>query len=99
MKIQFLGAVDGVTGSRHLVETEQQHVLLDCGLFQGWKLHRERNWQYPEALRELDAVVPSHAHLDHGGWLPALVKHGFRGPIHASPATCELARVLLQSDH
>ncbi|MBE0549645.1 MAG: MBL fold metallo-hydrolase [Rubrivivax sp.] len=95
MKIQFLGAVDGVTGSRHLVETGQQHVLLDCGLFQGWKLHRERNWQYPEALRELDAVVLSHAHLDHSGWLPALVKHGFRGPIHASPATCELARVLL----
>ena len=95
MKIQFLGAVDGVTGSRHLVEAGPQRVLLDCGLFQGWKLHRERNWQFPEALRELDAVVLSHAHLDHSGWLPALVKHGFRGPIHASPATCELARVLL----
>ncbi len=95
MKIQFLGAVDGVTGSRHLVEAGSQRVLLDCGLFQGWKLHRERNWQFPEALRELDAVVLSHAHLDHSGWLPALVKHGFRGPIHASPATCELARVLL----
>ncbi len=95
MKIQFLGAVDGVTGSRHLVEAGQQRLLLDCGLFQGWKLHRERNWQFPEALREVDAVVLSHAHLDHSGWLPALVKHGFRGPIHASPATCELARVLL----
>ena len=95
MKIHFLGAADGVTGSRHLVDTGERQILLDCGLFQGWKLHRERNWQSPAALREVDAVVLSHAHLDHSGWLPALVKHGFRGPIHASPATCELARVLL----
>jgi len=95
MKIHFLGAVDGVTGSRHLIDTGDRQVLLDCGLFQGWKLHRERNWQQPAALREVDAVVLSHAHLDHSGWLPALVKHGFRGPIHASPATCELAKVLL----
>jgi len=95
MKIHFLGAADGVTGSRHLVDTGDRQILLDCGLFQGWKLHRERNWQSPAALREVDAVVLSHAHLDHSGWLPALVKHGFRGPIHASPATCELARVLL----
>jgi metallo-beta-lactamase family protein len=95
MKLQFLGAADGVTGSRHLVQTEDRRVLLDCGLFQGWKLHRERNWAFPEALRELDAVVLSHAHLDHSGWLPALVRHGFRGPIHASPATIELAQVLL----
>ena len=95
MKIQFLGASDGVTGSRHLVESSGSRVLLDCGLFQGWKLHRERNWQMPQALRELDAVVLSHAHLDHCGWLPALVKHGYRGPIHASPATCELAQVML----
>jgi len=95
MKIQFLGAADGVTGSRHLVDTGDRRVLLDCGLFQGWKLHRERNWAFPEALREIDSVVLSHAHLDHSGWLPALVKHGYRGPIHMSPATLELARVLL----
>ena len=95
MKIHFLGAADGVTGSRHLIDTGDRQILLDCGLFQGWKLHRERNWQSPATLREVDAVVLSHAHLDHSGWLPALVKHGFRGPIHASPATCELARVLL----
>ncbi len=95
MKIHFLGAADGVTGSRHLVESAGSRILLDCGLFQGWKLHRERNWAMPEALRELDAVVLSHAHLDHSGWLPALVKHGYRGPIHASPATCALAQVLL----
>ena len=95
MKIHFLGAADGVTGSRHLVESAGSRILLDCGMFQGWKLHRERNWVVPDALRELDAVVLSHAHLDHSGWLPALVKHGFRGPIHASPATCALLRVLL----
>ena len=95
MKIHFLGAADGVTGSRHLVESVGARILLDCGLFQGWKLHRERNWALPDALRQLDAVVLSHAHLDHSGWLPALVKHGYRGPIHASPATCALARVLL----
>jgi len=95
MKIHFLGAADGVTGSRHLVDSAGSRVLLDCGLFQGWKLHRERNWDFPGALRDLDAVVLSHAHLDHSGWLPALVKHGYRGPIHASPATCALAKVLL----
>ena len=95
MKIHFLGAADGVTGSRHLVDSAGSRILLDCGLFQGWKLHRERNWSFPEDLRHVDAVVLSHAHLDHSGWLPALVKHGFRGPIHASPATCALAKVLL----
>jgi metallo-beta-lactamase family protein len=94
MKIHFLGAADGVTGSRHLIDNGER-ILLDCGLFQGWKLHRERNWALPAELRRLDAVVLSHAHLDHSGWLPALVKHGYRGPIYASPATCELARVLL----
>jgi metallo-beta-lactamase family protein len=96
MKIHFLGAADGVTGSRHLVEMAGQRILLDCGLFQGWKLHRERNWVVPPQLLQADAVVLSHAHLDHSGWLPALVKHGFRGPILATPATCELAAVLLR---
>jgi metallo-beta-lactamase family protein len=95
MKLHFLGAADGVTGSRHLVETADRRILLDCGLFQGFKLHRERNWVMPPQLQGLDAVVLSHAHLDHSGWLPALVKHGFRGPVYASPATCELLKVLL----
>ncbi len=76
MKIHFLGAADGVTGSRHLVESAGSRILLDCGMFQGWKLHRERNWVMPAQLQELDAVVLSHAHLDHSGWLPALVKQG-----------------------
>jgi len=95
MRIQFLGAADGVTGSRHLVEAGGRRVLLDCGLFQGWKLHRERNWVVPPELLTADDVVLSHAHLDHSGWLPALVKHGWRGRIHATPATAELAQVLL----
>ncbi len=95
MKIRFLGAADGVTGSRHLVTSAGARVLLDCGLFQGWKLHRERNWADPGPLREADAIVISHAHLDHSGWLPALVRHGWRGPVYASPATCALLKVLL----
>jgi metallo-beta-lactamase family protein len=96
MRVQFLGGVDGVTGSRHLVEVGGQRILLDCGLFQGLKLHRERNWApLPVEAKSIDAVVLSHAHLDHSGWLPVLVRHGFKGPIHASPATCDVAAVLL----
>ncbi|MBX3644383.1 MAG: MBL fold metallo-hydrolase [Rubrivivax sp.] len=96
MQISFHGAADTVTGSRHLVQIGGQRILLDCGMFQGFKALRERNWQPPpRELVEADAVVLSHAHLDHSGWLPALVKHGFRGPIHASPATRDLAEVLL----
>jgi len=95
MKIHFLGADDGVTGSRHLVDSAGSRILLDCGMFQGWKAHRERNWTMPQALRTVDAVVLSHAHLDHSGWLPALARQGYRGPVHASPATCALLKVLL----
>ncbi len=96
MEIHFLGAADTVTGSRHLVEVDGQRVLLDCGLFQGVKTWRERNWApFPVPAREIDAVVLSHAHLDHSGFLPALVKQGFKGPIHCSAATRDLAEVLL----
>lgn len=96
MEIRFLGAADCVTGSRHLIDTGTSRVLLDCGLFQGWKVLRERNWAPPAPdLRSVDAIVLSHAHLDHSGWLPVLVRHGWRGPVYASPATCELAQVLL----
>lgn len=96
MNIHFLGAADAVTGSRHLVEIDGQHILLDCGLFQGFKTLRERNWApLPVPVREIDAVVLSHAHLDHSGFLPALVKQGFRGAIHCTQATRDLAEVML----
>ena len=96
MKLTSFGAADGVTGSKHLVEFGGARILLDCGLFQGLKLHRERNWQsLPIDLRSIDAVVLSHAHLDHSGWLPVLVKHGYRGPVFTNAATRDLAAVLL----
>jgi metallo-beta-lactamase family protein len=96
MNITFLGAADTVTGSKHLVEIGGQRILLDCGLFQGYKALRERNWAKPSPeLLDVDAVVLSHAHLDHSGWLPALVKNGYRGPVMATPATRDLAEVLL----
>jgi len=96
MQIQFLGAADTVTGSRHLVTLGGQRILLDCGLFQGYKVLRERNWAPLGALpRDIDAVVLSHAHLDHSGWLPGLVKSGFKGSIFTTPATRDLAEVLL----
>lgn len=96
MKLTSYGAADGVTGSKHLLDVGGSRVLLDCGLFQGLKLHRERNWQHlPIDPQSIDAVVLSHAHLDHSGWLPVLVKQGYRGPVYASPATRDLAAVLL----
>ncbi len=96
MKITFLGAADTVTGSRHLVEIDGQTLLLDCGLFQGFKTLRERNWApLPVPAREIDAVLLSHAHLDHSGYLPALVKQGFKGAVHCTQATRDLAEVLL----
>jgi len=96
MDISFYGAADCVTGSRHRIDIGGARLLLDCGMFQGYKVLRERNWAAPPAaLRDLDAIVLSHAHLDHSGWLPALVKHGWHGPVYASPATCDLAQVLL----
>jgi metallo-beta-lactamase family protein len=96
MQLQFLGAVDGVTGSRHLVDVGGSRLLLDCGLFQGLKTHRERNWaSLPVPAASIDAVVLSHAHLDHSGWLPVLVRQGFKGPVIASPATIDVATVLL----
>ncbi len=96
MKLTSFGGADGVTGSKHLIDVGGARILLDCGLFQGLKLHRERNWQpLPIDIASIDAVVLSHAHLDHSGWLPVLVRQGFRGPVIASPATRDLSAVLL----
>ena len=100
--IQFLGAAGVVTGSKHLINTGDEsgkrgiQVLVDCGLFQGQKEWRERNWQdLPIPAREIDAVILTHAHLDHSGWIPRLVKQGFHGPIYATPATIDLCGILL----
>lgn len=96
MKIQFLGAAQTVTGSKYLVSANGSQVLVDCGLYQGVKNLRERNWQrLPVAVGEIDAVVLSHAHIDHSGFLPALYRQGYRGPVYCSPATRALCKVLL----
>ena len=95
--LTFLGAAGTVTGSKYLIEHEGHRVLIDCGLFQGLKELRLRNWQpLPIQASSLDAVVLTHAHLDHTGNLPTLVHQGFRGPIHMTAATADLARVMLQ---
>ncbi len=94
--IRFLGAAGTVTGSRHLVDTGESQLLLDCGLFQGLKDLRERNWSPPPIdLQRLSAVVVSHAHIDHTGYLPVLVRHGYGGPIHCTPATADLLKLVL----
>lgn len=99
--IQFLGAAGTVTGSKHLINTAANgsagvQVLVDCGLFQGKKEWRERNWQgLPLSAKDIDALILTHAHLDHCGWIPRLVKQGFRGPIYATPATIDLCAVIL----
>ncbi|GAA1448875.1 MBL fold metallo-hydrolase RNA specificity domain-containing protein [Leifsonia poae] len=94
--LRFLGATDTVTGSRYLLETPAGRILVDCGLFQGYKTLRERNWK-PFAVdpASIDAVLITHAHLDHTGYLPALVRDGFRGTIHATHGTTDLSRLIL----
>ncbi|MDD3762940.1 MAG: MBL fold metallo-hydrolase [Pseudomonadota bacterium] len=96
MKIGFYGATGTVTGSKYLVRTGEARVLVDCGLFQGYKQLRLRNWSHlPFDVRALDAVILTHAHLDHTGYLPLLVKNGFSGPVHCTPATYDLCKILL----
>ncbi|MBC5828003.1 MAG: MBL fold metallo-hydrolase, partial [Candidatus Eremiobacteraeota bacterium] len=97
-RITFIGAAGVVTGSKHLVETDAGvRVLLDCGLYQGQKELSERNWTPPPVHpAQLDAVMLSHAHLDHCGYLPALVQQGFARPIYATAATADTAAIVLR---
>ncbi len=96
MKLTFLGAAGTVTGSRFLVENQGSRVLVDCGLFQGLKSLRLRNWEpFPVPPDSLDGVVLTHAHLDHSGYLPRLVREGFDGEILCTPATAKLCDILL----
>ncbi|HWH60078.1 MAG TPA: MBL fold metallo-hydrolase [Terriglobales bacterium] len=101
--IQFLGAAGTVTGSKHLLNVSGDgtgktgtQILIDCGIFQGKKEWRERNWQdVPIAAHEIECLILTHAHLDHCGWIPRLVKQGFRGPVYATPSTIDLCSIIL----
>jgi metallo-beta-lactamase family protein len=94
--LQFLGAAGGVTGSKYLFSYGDDQVLIDCGLFQGLKELRQRNWAaLPIDPARLRAVILTHAHIDHSGYLPRLVSKGYKGPVYATPGTCDLLGVML----
>ena len=94
--LSFLGAARTVTGSKHLLDVDGQRILFDCGLFQGLKELRLRNWgPLPVPPESIHAVVLTHAHIDHSGWLPRLVAQGYKGPIHCTAGTADLCRLVL----
>lgn len=95
LKLKFYGAANTVTGSKTRLEYDGKQVLFDCGLFQGPRELRERNWNSFTELKKCQAVILSHAHIDHSGYLPKFVKDGFAGPIYCTPATAELCRLML----
>ena len=96
MKITFLGGTETVTGSKYLVETQHTRILVDSGLYQGYKWLRRRNWEpLPLDINTLDAVLLTHAHLDHSGFIPVLYQQGFRGPVITHHATKDLCAILL----
>lgn len=94
--LSFWGAAGTVTGSKYLIEADHSRVLVDCGLFQGPHELRDRNWQEPPFnAASVDAVLITHAHIDHTGYLPRLVRHGFSGPVYCTSGSADLLRVLL----
>lgn len=95
IKLSFLGAAQNVTGSKHLLETNGKRILVDCGLYQE-RQFKERNWEpFQVAPSSIDAILLTHAHLDHCGFIPKLVKEGFDGKIYCTPATAEIAQIIL----
>ncbi|HZD26144.1 MAG TPA: MBL fold metallo-hydrolase [Alphaproteobacteria bacterium] len=96
MRLSFLGAAGTVTGSKYLIDTGEHRLLVDCGLFQGFKTLRLKNWApLPVRPESIDTVVLTHAHIDHSGYLPLLARHGFRGKVICTDATFDLCKVLL----
>src|SRR5437016_3043155 len=96
LQLSFHGAAETVTGSKYLLETDDARVLIDCGLFQGKKELRLRNWQrLPFDAASVDAIVLTHAHIDHIGYLPRFVKGGFGKRVYATPATVDLSEIQL----
>jgi metallo-beta-lactamase family protein len=96
MEIEFVGAAREVTGSCHIVRANGKTVMLDCGMFQGKRSEAdEKNRRLPIPIGELDAIILSHAHLDHCGRLPLLAKAGYSGPIHCTKATADLTAIML----
>jgi metallo-beta-lactamase family protein len=94
--LTFLGAAKTVTGSKHLLNIDGQRILFDCGLFQGLKELRQRNWSPLSVPADsIDAVVLTHAHIDHSGWLPRLIAQGYKGPIHCTGGTADLCKLVL----
>jgi metallo-beta-lactamase family protein len=94
--LSFWGAAGSVTGSKYLIESDNGRVLIDCGLFQGGHELRDRNWQEPPFnAASVNAVIITHAHIDHTGYLPRFVRHGFRGPVYCSRGTADLMKILL----
>ena len=95
-ELTFLGAARTVTGSKYLLDTAGARILIDCGLFQGLRELRQRNWDpFPVAPESIDGIVLTHAHLDHVGYLPRLVAQGYRGPVFCTPGTADLCRLVL----
>lgn len=97
VRIKFLGANRTVTGSKHLLEIDNKRVMIDCGMFQGMKMLRLRNWEpFPVDPAGIDAIIMTHAHIDHSGYLPRLVRDGFSGPVYCTTATADLMELLLR---
>ena len=96
LRIHFLGAAGTVTGSKFLIETSEKNILIDCGMFQGLKELREKNWEYlPIDVSTINVVLLTHGHLDHTGYLPRLVKQGYRGKIIGTAPTLAITKIIL----